>query len=80
MGKFAEILKKYFEETPQDILDKEWEEIKPLNDIGPDVLEYVERVRMFYGDVVNIPNAQYKSTNQFSQDNFKSEDEYYLAA
>lgn len=78
MGKFAESLKKYFEETPQDILDKEWEDIKPLNDIGPDVIEYVERVRMYYGIIMQ--NAQNIPTTRFSQDKFKTADKYYLAA
>lgn len=39
----ANNLKKYFEETPQEELDKEWKEIEPLNDIGPDVLEYANK-------------------------------------
>ena len=39
----SEFLKKYFEETPQEELDKEWKEIEPLNDIGPDVLEYANK-------------------------------------
>ena len=39
----SEFLKKHFEETPQKELDKEWKEIEPLNDIGPDVLEYANK-------------------------------------
>ena len=39
----SEFLKKYFEETPQEELDKEWKEFEPLNDIGPDVLEYANK-------------------------------------
>lgn len=38
----SELLKKHFEETPQEELDKEWENIKVLNDIGPDVEEYAK--------------------------------------
>ncbi|MDO4714954.1 MAG: hypothetical protein Q4A44_01555 [Bacteroidales bacterium] len=33
-------VKRHFETTPQEVLDKEWEELAHLNDIGPDVLEY----------------------------------------
>ncbi len=40
----SEFLKKHFEETPQKELDKEWKEIEPLNDIGPDVLEYADNI------------------------------------
>ncbi|MGM9686540.1 MAG: hypothetical protein ACI3YI_10015 [Bacteroidaceae bacterium] len=41
-----DFLKKHFEETPQEELDKEWKEIEPLNDIGPDVLEYTDKIKM----------------------------------
>lgn len=78
MGKFAKILQKYFEETPREELDKEWESIKPLNDIGPDVTEYAERVRVFFGYLMY--NTQYKPTIHYSQENFRSIDEFYLAA
>lgn len=78
MGTFAESLKKYFEETPQNILDSDWEAIKSLNDIGPDVIEYVEQVRMYYGSVMQ--NTQNVPNSDFSLDNFKAKDEYYLAA
>lgn len=40
----SEFLKKHFEETPQKELDKEWKEIESLNDIGPDVLEYANKI------------------------------------
>lgn len=39
--KASELIKKHFEETPQDELDKEWKEIEPLNNVEPDVLEYI---------------------------------------
>lgn len=47
MGVLADSLKRHFEETPKEVLDKEWEEIKHLNEIGPDVLEYCKRVREY---------------------------------
>lgn len=50
MGEFAEKLKKYFEETPQEQLDADWEKIKHLNEIGPDVEEYVNFYR---GEIEN---------------------------
>ena len=78
MGKFADSLKRYFEETPQDILDRDWDKIKHLNAIGPDVVEYVERVRMYYGDTMQY--MQSVSASYLVQDNFKTIDEYYLAA
>ena len=45
MGKLAESLKKHFDETPRDVLDREWEQIKHLNSVGPDAVEYCNRVR-----------------------------------
>ena len=42
MGVLLEDLKRYFETTPKDILDKEWDEKAYLDDIGPDVMEYIE--------------------------------------
>ena len=44
MNKHLENLKEYFENTPQEEIDKEWEEIESLNDLGPDVLEYADFV------------------------------------
>lgn len=38
MGKLADSLREYFKTTPKEQLDKDWEEIKPLNDIGPIVV------------------------------------------
>lgn len=41
MGKLFEQLKEYFETTPKEQLDKDWEELKHWNEIGPDVTEFV---------------------------------------
>lgn len=38
----SESLEKYFNETPQEQLGKDWEELKHWNDIGPDANEYIE--------------------------------------
>lgn len=48
----VESLRKYFEETPKEKLDKEWEEVKELNSIGPDVFEYEK----FYKEVQKLRN------------------------
>lgn len=45
MGKLLESLKKYFENTPKEVLDSDWERIKHLNEIGPDVIEYAKSVK-----------------------------------
>ena len=42
-------MEEYFENTPKGILDMDLEELKPLNDFGPDVLEYDRQ----YGALAN---------------------------
>ena len=39
--KISEELKQHFKNTSQEALDKEWEDIKHLNEIGTDAQEYV---------------------------------------
>lgn len=79
MGKLADSLKRHFEETPQDVLDREWEELKHLNDIGPDATEYVERVRSYYATIIQDSR---KSTPvmRYPRELFQTDCEYYLAA
>lgn len=45
MGHLYDSLKDYFENTPQEVLDKDLKEIEHLNNIGPDVMEYAESVK-----------------------------------
>jgi hypothetical protein len=35
-------LKNYFDNTSKEILEKDWEQIKPYNEIGPDVIETLQ--------------------------------------
>ena len=44
MGRIYNNLRKYFEETPKEILIKDWEAIKYLNNIGPDV-DYLKQFK-----------------------------------
>lgn len=47
MSKIVEQLRKYFEEATQEELDKEWEELKHWNEIGPTVDEYLENLKKY---------------------------------
>lgn len=38
-------LEEYFRNTPKEQLDKDWEELKKYNEIGPDVDEYIKSVK-----------------------------------
>ena len=51
MGKLLNQLKKYFENTPKEVLKKEAKEWEYLNEIGPDVLEYAKLVRGYKREV-----------------------------
>lgn len=37
----------YFDNTPRDVLEKEWNELSYLNEIGPTVDEYFESVKKY---------------------------------
>lgn len=45
MSELYDKLKEYFENTPREQLNKDWEDVKDLNDIGPDVILYANYVR-----------------------------------
>ncbi len=53
MGELLESLKQYFENTPKEVLEKEWKDLEYLNEIGPDVFEYAKKVHG-YLDVDDI--------------------------
>lgn len=42
MGKISESLKKYLESVSDEELQKNWEEVKELNLIGPTIDEFLE--------------------------------------
>lgn len=45
MDNLFESLKYYFDNTPKEFLENDWKEIKYLNEIGPDVIEYAKLVK-----------------------------------
>ncbi len=79
MGKLADSLNRYFEETPQEILDREWEELKYLNEIGPDATEYIERVRSYYGPVMQ-DSQKHTPVVHYHRESFQTEYKFYMAA
>ena len=62
MGNLFESLKKYFENTPKEILENDWKEIKHLNEIGPDVIEYARYVKDM-GKLIKIVKAKFENVN-----------------
>ena len=59
MGNLFERLKDYFENTPKDVIEKDWREIEYLNEIGPDVIEYAEFVSVRAGENGIAADAKY---------------------
>lgn len=60
MGSLFDSLKDYFENTPQDVLERDWREIEYLNEIGPDVIEYANFIKESLGIAVPYANANTK--------------------
>lgn len=49
MGTFVKQLRDYFKNTPQEQLDKDFEELQEWNDIGPSMEEYLKFMEEKYG-------------------------------
>lgn len=60
MGQILESLKKHYADTSQEVLDKEWEELAYLNDIGPDVFEYAEEMKEYIEFVSSSASTVYR--------------------
>ena len=61
MGNLYESLKNYFENTPKDVIEKDWKEMEHLNEIGPDAIEYAE---FAYGEFIRKnPSATVSYSN-----------------
>lgn len=87
MGNLFESLKNYFENTPKEVLDNDWKEIKYLNEIGPDVIEYAKFVKEQFGIAVSYSNSGQKNETHKYDVSVGSENhgiavdaQYYFAA
>lgn len=87
MGNLFESFKDYFENTPKDVLDNDWKEIKHLNEIGPDVIEYAKFVREQFGIAVSYSNSEKKlETHKYDvpvdsgNEGIAADAQYYFAA
>ena len=87
MGNLFENLKNYFENTSQSILENDWKEIEYLNEIAPDVVEYLEYVKTYFGTDVYYSNTRKeRETHKFGlsecldNSRISSEARYYFAA
>lgn len=60
MGNLYDKLNEYFENTPQELLDKDLKEFAYLNNVGPDVMEYAESVKEHFADKKSVVASQNK--------------------
>lgn len=42
MGNLFKSLKDYFENTPKDVLENDWKEIEPFNEIEPTINDFLK--------------------------------------
>lgn len=87
MGNLFESLKDYFKNTPKDVLDNDWKEIKHLNEIGPDVIEYAKFVKEQFGIAASYSNSEKKfATHKYDvsvdsgNKGIAADAQYYFAA
>ena len=60
MDEILEQLERYLNSTPQDVLERDWKKKEYLNEIGPDITEYVQYVHENYKyDMVDSPVLEY---------------------
>ena len=81
MGRLLDSLKTYFENTPKDVLRKDLDDLEYLNEMGPDVLEYADYVKEYFGqsfllEDYNVPvYGDGQNSTEISPDS-----KYFLAA
>ncbi|MBQ2321418.1 MAG: recombinase [Bacteroidales bacterium] len=86
MGNLFESLKSHFENTPKEVLEREWNEIKHLNEIGPDVLGYAKFVKEQFGVAMQYCYAndtekrKYDVSVDSGFDGISADSQYFFAA
>lgn len=47
MTNIVENLKEYLKNTPKEQLEKDWKELEYLDNVGPNVFEYLKQIKGF---------------------------------
>lgn len=58
MGKLLNSLKEYFNNTPREELEKDLKELEYLNEIGPDVEEYIKYIEELHKNEKQIHSGR----------------------
>ncbi len=78
MSKLLDSLKSYFDNTPEEILKRDLDELEYLNEIGPDAIDYVKTIKGYFDGALlctDFDTPTYQAENEISP-----EQKYYLAA
>lgn len=59
---FYDLLKEYFDNTSEEQLDKDWDEIKYLNNSDIDVLEWYYKIGLIFYQIDN--EVKYENTKK----------------
>lgn len=73
MKKVFESLKNYFENTPSEQIEKDWEELKKYNEIGPDIEEFLSVQKQFAKDMENQNNREITENKEKERESFVDE-------
>lgn len=76
MNAILEQLKEYFNNTPRDVIEKEWHEYDKYNEIGPTVNEYLAFINQI---IVKTEKKPIEPTKINETPNFYSEFFYFFA-
>ncbi len=79
MGQLLENLKRYFDETPADVIKKDMEQFEYLNNIGPDVFVYAESAKSYLGIDLSYKYFDY-GMDEIFEEGENDTNSYYLAA
>lgn len=63
----VEKLRKHLEETPREELDREFEELKEWNDVGPTVEEYVAQVKEYHSQTKELVETIWEKYNEYKE-------------
>lgn len=78
MSKLRDSLRNYFENTPEEILKRDLDELEYLNKIGPDAIEYIETIRGYFDSVLLC--SDFETPTYQAEKEITTEQKYYLAA
>ena len=81
MGKLADFVASYFDNTPEEVLEKDWDELKKYNEEGPDMIDVI--TNRGWSPAVIVSSASSGDTRSATIADFDTsytEQELFLAA